>query len=308
MILIALSGALATAQRFSSPVLGYAYDPGARAVRVIAGVPGAAAFEDTSARDIGRAFLPAVRSYAIAEGYESGGLRLVRWPASGMTAASLASAGSQADDVAFSTSGNVAAIYFKDAETLEVWAALPDAPTLVFRTHVEATLRALTVSDDASAVVAVTESGTLLLVEVAAARLIGAGDGYRAAAFLSDSLDVAAADAALDQVVLYRNVTREAHASVLAGASEGVAGPVALAMSADNRKLVVANGRSESILQLDLETRQSVNVACACKPVALHRLQGNAVFRITETFKTDVLFFDGDALEPRVFATSGGNQ
>jgi hypothetical protein len=164
-------------------------------------------------------------------------------------------------------------------------------------------MRAFAVSDDASAVIGSAEGG-LVLITSDGERLISGGD-FTAVAFLRGSLDAVAAESALDQVMMFRNL---ALASVLAGPSEGVARAVALGISADHRKLFVANGGTESLLRIDLETRHASKIVCECKPSVLQPLRGNAVFRITETFKTSLFFLDGAAPEPRVFIVARGTQ
>jgi hypothetical protein len=58
-VLVFLSTSLIVGQqaRFSAPVLGYVYDPGARAIRSISGVPGSAAFEQTLVSDLDLTFV-----------------------------------------------------------------------------------------------------------------------------------------------------------------------------------------------------------------------------------------------------------
>ena len=285
--------------QFSAPVLGYVYDPGARAIRSIFGVPGSAGLGDAIATDLDRTFVSPRGDYAL-----SYGLRLLRWSGRELSQGSLDSAGRQPDDVGFSHSGEVAAVYYSDPGIVEVWASLPGSPRLAFRKRTEPRLRALAVSDDASAVLGAEETGALILITAGTERLIVTGE-YTAVAFLGGGLDAVAADVAADHVLVLRNL---AVSSVLAGPSDGVAGPVALGISADNRKLVVANSRPQSLVQIELESRQVSKMTCDCKPGFMQRLRGNAVFLITDTFKTKPFFLDGDAPDPRIFLAPGGTQ
>lgn len=91
----------------------------------------------------------------------------------------------------------------------------------------------------------------------------------------------------------------------LAGKGEGISGPVAVAVSGDNRQIVIANSQPGSVAQVDISNGTVTAVPCECAVVGLQRLDGNAVFRLTEASEGLVRVFDGDAAEPRIVLVPG---
>jgi hypothetical protein len=163
--ILLLFGVVAAAQqaRFSAPVLGYVYDPGARALRVISGVPGAATLEEALVSDLDETWVAPARHYAI-----SNDLRIIAW-SQGVSETRLPSPQSIAKQVTFSPSGSFSAIAF--GTELEVWAGLPENPRLAAKT-----------ATDPDAVIAVADDGTVR------------SGSYKSIVFLAGSQDVVTSD------------------------------------------------------------------------------------------------------------------
>ncbi len=295
IVLVAAAHALLGAEDRPSlgpPDLGYFFDSSSGRIRLIAGVPGAALLDDAlppGAFDFA-AVAPSGR-FAIAR--SGADVLVVRWKPE-VSATPLPDAAFS--KVVFSPTGE-SAILTGDGR-IEVWTGLPDTPALSRQIETEADI--LAVSDDGGAVV--TASGDSLVIHEAGAepRLAMSGS-FSAAAFRRGSREFAAAGREPDAVFLFRGGQPEA---VWQQAAE----PVALAFSLDNAWLAVANARTGSVTLLNPETGQASETACDCRPEGFFRLRGNAVFRLTDSRKSPVLLFDGDAAQPRVAAIAGGEQ
>ena len=136
-------------------------------------------------------------------------------------------------------------------------------------------------------------------------KILAAGS-FSGLAFLPATHDLAAAEQSLDQVSLIRKVDSDSDTVQLAGNQDGVSQPVAVAFSADGRKLIVANLRGQSVLSIDLESRVVIATPCDCEADGLYRAQGNAVFRLTNGSQDLIALFDGDSGEPRVLTIPAG--
>ena len=93
--------------------------------------------------------------------------------------------------------------------------------------------------------------------------------------------------------------------------------PVAVAASADNRRVIIANSDPGGIVSVGLEGGDVETVACRCHPTGLDRLNGNAVFRLNEPSERQLYVFDGDSPQSRIVfvppstatpASEGGSQ
>jgi sugar lactone lactonase YvrE len=91
------------------------------------------------------------------------------------------------------------------------------------------------------------------------------------------------ADSVANQIHRVQNVTTAVEPDVVAGPKEGIDAPIAVAMSQDGKRAFVANGKSGTIVIVDLQSKAEVGqLSCQCKPTGLDRLAGTDVFRLTE--------------------------
>ncbi len=274
------------------PDLGYLFDSPSGRIRLISGVPGAALLDDAVPGDVFdfAAVAPSGR-FAIAR--SGAGILLVRWKPEVSGAPLLDAAFAK---IVFSPTGDSAAL--AGDGHVQVWTGLPDAPAL--SREIETAAEILAVSDDGGTVVAAAED-SLVIHRAGVEPRVEMSGSFSAAAFRRGSREFAAAGRDLDAIFLFRDGRPEA---VWQQAAE----PVALAFSLDNAWLAVANARTGSVTLLNPETGQSSETACDCRPEGLFRLRGNAVFRITDSRKSPLVLFDGDAAQPRVAAIPGGEQ
>ena len=294
---------IAQSASWTPPTLGYLFDPAAKSIRPLSGIPGAASLEAGLAvpSKLEQASVSPNRKFALAATKEGEHLLLVTWTGNSANASELDGSPASAEQIAFSASGSTAAIWNRDTRKIQVWKGLPDQPSL-YKEIEAADLTALAVSDDGDAVAAATEAGLVLAGDV---KILAPGS-FSGLAFLPGTHDLAAAEQALDQVSLIRRVDSDADTVQLADGQDGVSQPIAVAFSSDGRKLIVANLRGQSVLSIDLESRAVTATLCECEADGLYRAQGNAVFRLTNGSQDLIALFDGDSDEPRVLSIPVG--
>jgi hypothetical protein len=116
---------------------------------------------------------------------------------------------------------------------------------------------------------------------------------------LSNTRDALITDRRNHEVLLMRDVTGMAEKLTLAGERDGIWGPVAVGVSDDNKRILVANSELSTISMLHLDNGVIKQVSCGTAPSGLHRLGGPSVFRLTDFSEQPLLLLDGGAEEPR---------
>jgi hypothetical protein len=280
---------------WSHPVLGYVFDPADRSIRIVAGVPGAAGLDSSipSAAKLRNAWIAPRRQFAVVELADSGDLGLLDWSTGAARIREIAGALRSAESVSFSARGDAAILASGQHGIVQVWTGLPAAP--VVRWETAARMDVVVVSDDGELAAGVDSSGAHLLAP-GATRLVARGS-FTAAAFRPGTRDLALASRDSDTIQLVRDA---AAAEPLAGAAEGVFGPVAVQFSASGARLAIANAHGRSFTIFDFETRSARTIACDCTPESLEPLRGDAVFRSAGN-----VFIDAGAAEPRTFIVAG---
>ena len=289
---------------WTPPTLGYLFDAASKSIRPLSGIPGAAGLEAGLAvpSKLERASISPNRKFALAEIKDGDHILLVTWAGTAAVVSELDGAPPSAEQIAFAASGSTAALWNRDIRKIQVWKGLPDQPSL-YKEIDAAELTALGVSDDGDAVVAATTDAGLILA--GAGKTLAAGS-FSGLAFLPGTHDIAAGEQSLDQVLLIRKVDSDVDTVQLAGNQDGVSQPIAVAFSADSRRLIVANLRGQSVLSINLESRAVIATPCDCEMEGLYRAQGNAVFRLTNGSQDSIALFDGDSEEPRVLSIPAG--
>lgn len=288
-----------TSGAWSAPNLGYLFDSESRSLRAVQGVPGAASLEGGVPFDakLESAVVDPSRRYAILR-LSEGGLTLVRL--AGDPAARAID--SSATSVTLSASGDAALFYDPESHQAQVWTALAAQPSLQ-REFLLDSFQAAAITDDGSLVATAGEAG-VRLYDGDRVSTLSASNGIKALTFRRGSRDLAAADSAGDQILLFRG--GEPEAATVASVQDGVAEPVALSFSESGGKLIAANAKGRSVLLIDLQTQAKTTLACDCEPSTLGRAQGDAVFQISNAQDRQIFFLDGDAVEPRLFAIFAG--
>ncbi len=287
-----------TAARVSGPVLGYVLYEGSQ-LRPVYGVPGAAVagVEVSGMPELGAAAVCSVRGYVVGARAGEAGLVLIRDLGARLSIMKLPGA---AEHVVLSPSGSAAAAYSSREGSLTVYRGLPDEPEVAWSATPAGRLSVLAVRDDGGAVLAATADSLIRLTPGGGWDYLGAAAGPVSAQFLTGGGDAVVADAGLKRVYRIRETAGGAELLPLAGESDGVSSPVAVAASADNRRVLVANAEPGGVLSIGLEGGEAAFVGCACAPSRLARLSGDAVFQLTEADGGPVYVFDGDGPEARV--------
>ena len=308
LISILLLGGLAAqdGSPVSGPLVGFVFDKAA-GVRPIFGVPGAATLGQPVMRSSGLeavVFSPA-RDYALALAPRGGQVMLLRDLSAPGVAVGLQVAPGAAR-VAISPSGDAAVLYYPEAQAVSVLTGLPDAPAVSWSLeapYLAGGVGALAVSDEGSAVLiaaAGDESPIWLLTPAAGARFLSSVSSSPSLAFLSKSSDAVVADAGNSTVVLVRDPAGQAETTRIGGAAEGVSRPVAVAVTADNRRVLVANAASAGVVSLSLAGEEPLALTCNCAVAGLERLAGGVAFRLSAPGESPLWLLDAASSPPRI--------
>jgi hypothetical protein len=293
----------------TGPILGYMWDRGAGGLRPILGIPGSSTLGPIA--DAGAALAAAEiapgQDYALAVAAGSGSVLLIRLNGP-LSATAIDGIPAGPERIILSPSGASAAIYYADRHRIQLLSGLPDAPSLGNAIDIAALPALITA-------VAVNDGDGLVLVAAPGA-LYAAGAGLAAPvlvapigrasniAFLQNSRDAVAADYDRNEIILIRDVTGAAQRVVLAGEREGIAKPIAVAVSNQNQQVLAASAGAVAMLGLD--GGPPTLVACPCSLSGLHRLKGEAVFRLNDPSSDPMYLLDAGAAQPRVLFVPPG--
>ena len=208
--------------------------------------------------------------------------------------------------IAFSPSGDAAALYYSDTARAEVLTGLPGSTSLAWSfdlAGVQGALAALAVSDGGSAllVAAAGEPAPVWLASPATGqRYLYATSASPSLTFLSRSEDVVIADASTGDVVLVHDPKGESRLTMIGGPAEGVSRPVAIAATRDNRRILVANAEPAGVVSLELAGDKPFRLACSCAPTTLERMAGGTAFRLNESGNGPIWLLDTANSVPRI--------
>jgi hypothetical protein len=119
-------------------------------------------------------------------------------------------------------------------------------------------------------------------------------------AFLPGADTALVADQASNRILEAAHLSGNPSLTQVAGPTDGVAQPIAIAASGDGRSAVVVNQKDSSIVRIDLTGQSAaMHTVCRCSPTKLEALAGNLTFRVNEPGSGTVWAYDGDAANPR---------
>ena len=327
MFALAALGSLLQAQQgtVSGPVTGYIFDPTARALRPVLGLPGASLFGSPIGFGLEAA------SAFVAPGLDSavvvaadGAIHLFSIQSGAVKELSTdgLNALSRPLRVVFSPSGSAAALYA--AGSVVVLKGLPNAPAIaasvplalnagtgvssassegrrpegrVLGKAAAAPPLALAVSDDASALLVSTGNAIRLFGSgTDLGKLMDASDNP-SMAFAAGGHDAAIADAGAG-VVLFHDVLGAGASQVISPPDAANAAPSALAFSSDGKAILLAESAAQIVTQLDLAAGSRTRIPCSCSPTLMARM--GQVFRLTEQAHDPLWLLDTPATGPRV--------
>jgi hypothetical protein len=310
--LLVLLAPLACAQpsAVSGPLSGLVFDPSARAVRPIQGIPGAALLGDPAiaAEGLTKAYVSPRQDSALLVAGE--GAHFVRFQGTAATPIACDGLTASPERVVFSPSGTAAALY--RAGRVQVVSGLPDSPVVTGEVNLVFAPRdasrfnrrdpvpdagAFAVSDDGRFVLAAVSRSILLVGLAGESFSLMTSTGGAAVAFAPGGHDAAVADPASSGIVWLRNVAGGAERRQLAAPDANSAAAAGVSFSDDGRKLYVAFARQ--VAAFDLGTGERTAVACDCEPTGLYPMGG--LFRLNEAGAAPLWLLDARSGEPRVF-------
>jgi hypothetical protein len=285
--LIASGAVLLAAQTpVGGPSLGYVFDTPGQVLRPILGIPGASIFGDpVNSAPLSVAGVSLRQNVAIVNdgAWKAIGLTTA---ASGATVLPDGLAGALA---AVSENGTAAAFYDAASSALSVVTGIASpsmAANPVALDSLPGAITAMAVSDDGSLLASSSLSGggeSLMW--------IGADGSVRQLASLQSTAAILVwnhggnalvTDRAANQILQIQNPGGNAAIALLASDADGVSTPAGAALSADGKRLWIANAGAQSVLGIDLNSRTTVTLNCAFDITALVPLAGGASFRLND--------------------------
>ncbi|MCL5744006.1 MAG: hypothetical protein M1541_08780 [Acidobacteria bacterium] len=303
--------------RVAGPVLGYVFDSGNHSIRVIHGVPGAAVTGPALDLkvEIGSAVFAASSDWALATAEDGRRVAILRNLAGAADVVWLPDAAPKPDQIAINPGGGSAALYSREQNAAQLLKGLPQAPSIAANidlSSIGSEISVWAVSDDAAHILVSSGEGgsdRLYLVDAGGnAKWIVSVGRASAAILASNGRDIVVADGLKNAVYWVRDVEGTSEVVPLAGEQDGIAGPVALNISGDKQRVLVANADSRTIAALPLAGGPPELTFCRCKPEKLDRLGGNDVFLLTEGAADPLWIFDSGAPESRVLFIPAGEK
>lgn len=260
----ALASALGAQQTFTGPISGLVFDEQAKAIREIAGVPGAAYLRTAIASGDEGSISPDGQLAVVREGSE---IVLLRFGASASRSV-LGAASEALGEIAWSADSGSVAI---ESGSIQLFVNLKSTPEVSPLASFDGDAISLAVSGRS---VAAGAKGGIFLIDADGARQIANAEQPEGLAISGSTLY--AADKARKEVVAIRNFTEAAEASLIANESLGLEGPMAIA--ADGGSLLVADA-SRKLLRLSLAGELQTTIALDFDPVRLE-LFGRNLYRL----------------------------
>jgi len=308
VLVLTAAATIAFPASLQGPRMGMVFDSSMRALRPILGIPGAAIMGEPlkTELDLRRVSISPQQDYALASQGDHNEIVVLRFDHAPMTSAPVAGTRRGPDLMVFSPGGRFAAVHYRDGNRIQVLGGLPGAPKVVEELYLSAGAlpSALAVGDDntvlagvGSSVYWVTRSGEVPVLK---------GIGRVSAITMTTARLALVADAGTNQIHGLHNLTTALETEILAGPAQGIAAPVAVAISNDSRRAFVANGKSGMVGILDLQGKTPAKkIACGCKLTGLNRLDGDNLFRLTEPSNKPMWVLEAGAKETRIVFVPG---
>jgi len=296
--------ALVGAATIQGPELGFVFDSAKGELRPILGIPGAAVLGQPLALgvEVRRVAISPLEDYVLAVGGEHNQAMVFAVGHATLTPVMVQGADRGADQIVISPGGKAGALYYEAGNRIEVVTGLPAAPKVSSELHLSAgqTLTAIAVGDDGHTVLAAADDRVFQAAAGGEIPLL-AELGHVTAITIPAAGMVLIADSGRNQIHRIRGIGAGIESDVIAGTKEGIATPVAVAVSHDGSRAFVANAKSGTVSIIDLKAETAARtIACACPLTGLDRLTGNDTFRLTEFSSRPIWMLDAGGTEPRV--------
>ena len=308
LLLAALAAAQSTdsSPGIDAPKLGYIFDANGKSIRLLTGVPGAAAFDQAVpfTESIDSAFVFSAGNLAIARS-KDGSILALRWNDAPSTVR-LDGAPPDLCGAVFSPSGELVVLFGRTG-AVQLWSSLAGTPVMSRQWTLDATQgmpSAAAVNDDRAVTVATDAKALLLLSDQT--RVLAAGQ-FSGLAFTPGGGDLIASDADSGRVLRIHNWSDDASIAEIAGAKDLLA-PGVLAIGADRNTLALANTGAAEITLIDLAAGSIRRISCACHPQRFEALQGAAFHIVDSTQDSDLLLDGQNATISRLYGSAGAQQ
>ncbi|MGC1293433.1 MAG: hypothetical protein WA869_00200 [Alloacidobacterium sp.] len=286
----------------TGPVLGAWWDTNAGGVRGLYGIAGAAWQGKPSFNDgtYSGATVCMRQQFALLT-TRAGALFVGSIPQG--TAAAVASQGIVNARFSFSPSCTAAVAYVPGNASALLIQGLPATPKMSSVTLPGGATTAA-VSDSGSILVSMAQSSVVAIQLLAngsnAVQPVTTVAKFGGMAFLPGADTALIADQGSNKIIEAAQMGGNPSLTQVAGSADGVAQPVAVAVSADGRSAAVVNQKDSSVIRVDLTGQSAATRAvCHCSPTELEPLAGNLTFRVNEPGAGTVWAYDGDAASPR---------
>lgn len=285
-LLIAPAAVQPASNSIEGPRLGFVFDHATKSVRPILGIPGAATMGQAleSGLDLRKIAISAMQDYVLATEGEHNQVVVLATAHTPLVPVAVPGADRGPDQLSISAGGKAAALYYKGRNHIELISGLPGAPRISATLYLSAgqVPSALAVSDDGQTLL-VGVGDSVYWVSPSGEVPILKGLHKIVSIALASNHTALVADGVANQIHRVQNVTTAVEADVVAGPKQGIAAPIAVAMSHDGKRAFVANGKSGTVAILDLQAKTELGqLSCQCTPTGLDRLAGMDVFRLTE--------------------------
>jgi sugar lactone lactonase YvrE len=259
LMILATAGFAQDSTGVTGPVAGFIFDPQARDLRPMLGVPGSSYLGAPLADDLDLAAVSPDGEAALAVTH--GSLVLI-YPLRGLSPAItvMEAAIAGVDHIAWSPDGAIAALYSSSSGQAQIVRGTASKPVLGAAIAVQGTLTALAVSAAGDLAIA-TEDSLTLLPGGGQPQLLASVTQPAAIAFRGSDMFVA--DTGANRVL---QIESFASAPVLSTFAGPVEAPVGLQVSADGKRLYLAGSTSRTVTAFDIagrNARGSVELDCA---------------------------------------------
>jgi len=289
------------------PALGFSTNADGSIVWPIIGIPGASLLGSRLAFGVGisAAEVSSQHDYLVAIRTEDGQPVISRLASGAIVPSPIAGTRPGPTVFAISPTGGALGVFNQDARILQVLRGFPSAPEMAFEfdaSNIAGRVTAMAVSDDASlALLGISRDGidSLWIVSGASAGFV-APNAASSITFFANRHDAAFADRASGLAYLLPNVTNTSSPILLLNRNEGVEGLTGIGVSDDGRFTVIAGATSGSVGIVDMGTAAHTIVRCNCKPSGVHRMTGNALFRLNDPPDAMTTLLDLSSGKPRI--------
>jgi len=305
-------GSPLTGQGFSSPVLGYQFDQSHGAMRLIVGIPGAAlvgGILDVGVNLSGLA-MASSQTFALGKAEESSEVLLLDLTQDPVSVRPVVDAAPAPDQMVLSPAGRAAALYYHDEGRIRILRDLPRTAAVHAELQLDwrtSSVVTIGISDEGVVLVSVKESDgeSIFALTERGTRFLFKMGHASAVTFIKDSNDALVTDFKNNQVLLFRDVAGSGQTFMLAGPQDGVAQPVAIAVSHSSQRALVMNADSGNILFLSLNGDKPLQFSCECRAVGFH-LKGDSLFQLISPSETLLVVLDASGEVPRTYLVPNG--